>query len=130
MKFFGLRRTRRRHIDHAHRRLEPHLIERVSFHPIVEPRDRRLRRERIPGDRAPARQQLVDRLADELLRIVGVGMPVGEAQGPPREQVREHVPRLGRLPLINEAPRGPVDQAIVPLGRLEQPGTAVGLACG
>lgn len=64
-------------------------------------------------------------IVGEAVGIVRIGMPAGEPDDPLRQQVFERVPHLAGLPVVDEAPREAIDQAVPSLGRVQQYGTPI-----
>ena len=64
-------------LDDPHRQLARQLVESGPADTVLEPRDRRLRGQRLAGDRVPPEQQLVDRVVgevvDDQVNITGTG---------------------------------------------------------
>ena len=113
-------------LDDPRGQLPPHAEERAVADPVLEPRQRRLRSQRLARPRVPAEQQLVDRVVGEAVRIVAVRMPAGDAEDPLADQVRQRVPDLLRRAGIGQTPGQRLEQAVHALGRLEQDRPAVG----
>ena len=61
-----------------------------------------------------------------MVGIVAIGMAAGDTEDPLANQVFERVPNLLRRPFIHQTAGERLDQAIHPLGRLEQHGPAIG----
>ena len=100
-------------------------IERDAARTVLEPRDRRLRRQPTARQRVAPEQQLVDRVVSEPVRIVAVGMAAGDPEYPLADQVLERVPDLLRCPAVNQTPAECLDQPVDALGGLEQHGAAI-----
>ena len=113
-------------LDDARRQLAPHPVERGAARAVLEPRDRRLRRQGRAGHRVPPEQQLVDGVVGQVVGIVAIGMTARDAEDPLADQIRERVPNLLRGALVGQTPGERLDQAVHALGRLEQDGAAVG----
>ena len=112
-------------LDDARRQLAPHPIEGRAARVVLKPRDRRLRRQPPAGHRVASQQQLVDRIVGEMVGIVAIGMAAGDTEDPLADQVLERVPNLLRRAFIHQTAGERLDQAIHPLGRLEQHGPAI-----
>ena len=113
-------------LDHARRQLPRHSVERAAARAVLEPRDRRLRRQGRAGHRVSPEQQLVDGVLRQVVRVVAVGMTARDAEDPLSDQLRERVPNLLRRALVGETPSERLDEAVHALGRLEQDAAAVG----
>ncbi len=113
-------------LDDPHRQLARQLVESGPADTVLEPRDRRLRGQRLAGDRVPPEQQLVDRVVGEVVGVVAIGMAVGNAEDPLAEQLRQRVPDLPELPPVHQTPGETRYQPIHALRRLEQDGAAIG----
>ena len=57
-------------LDDPHRQLASQLVEGGPADAVLEPRDRRLRGQRLPRHRVPPEQQLVDRVVGEVVGVV------------------------------------------------------------
>ena len=108
-------------VDDAGRQLPAHPIEGGAAHPVLEPRDRRLRRQARARHRVPPEQQLVD----GVVGIVAVRVAARDAEDPLADHVREGVPNLLRGAFVGQTSCERLDQAVHPLGRLEQHPAAV-----
>ena len=84
-------------LDDSHRQL----TECGPADAILEPRDRRLRGQRLASDRVPPEQQLVDRVVGEVVGVVAIGMTAGNAEDPLPEQFRQRVPDFSGLPPVD-----------------------------
>ena len=113
-------------LDDARRQLAPHPVERGAARAVLEPRDRRLRRQGRAGHRVPPEQQLVDGVVGQVVGIVAIGMTARDAEDPLADQVRERVPNLPRCALVGQTPGERLDHAVHTLSRLEQDSAAVG----
>ena len=113
-------------LDHARRQLPRHAVERAAARPVLEPRDRRLRRQGRAGHRVSPEQQLVDGVLRQAVGVVAVGMTARDAEDPLPNQLRERVPNLLRRALVGETPGKRLDEAVHALGCLEQDAAAVG----
>ena len=92
-------------LEHAGRQLAPHRIELLASHVVFEAGDRRLRGERLTGDRISPEQQLVKGVVAQPVGIVPIGMATRDAEDPLAEQVRQRMPDLARLPLRQSVTR-------------------------
>ncbi len=88
-----------------------HLVEVLHAHLVFEARDRRLRGEGGAENRIPPEQQLVNRVVGQPVGIIRIGMAAGEPEDALRQQIRERVTHLPRLPVIDEAAGEPLDQS-------------------
>ena len=113
-------------LDHARRQLAAHRVEGLTGHAVFEPRDRRLRRERIAGDGVTTQQELLNRIARQPVGVIGIGIAAGEAEDPMGQQVTQRVPHLSGLPIVHEAAREPIDQSVPAFRRVQQDGAAIG----
>ena len=113
-------------LDDARRQLAPHPVERSPARAVLEPRDRRLRRQGRAGHRVSPEQQLVDRVIGQVVGIVAIGMSARDAEDPLADQVLTRVPNLPRCASVGQTPGERRDHAVHPLRRLEQDGTAIG----
>ena len=113
-------------LDDPHRQLASQLVEGGPADAVLEPRDRRLRGQRLAGDWVPPQQQLVDRVVGEVVGVVAIGMTAGNAEDPLAEQLRQRVPDLPGLPSVHQTPGETRHQPIHALRRLEQDGAAIG----
>ena len=112
-------------LDDASRQLPSHPVEGAATHVVLEPRDRRLRRQARAGHRVPPEQQLVDGVVGEVVGIVAIRMTARDAKDPLANHVREGVPNLLRRAFVGQTSCERLDQAVHPLGRLEQNPAAV-----
>ena len=93
-----------------------HAVERAAVDCVLEPRQRRLRRQALARNRVSVEQQLVDGVVGETVAIIAVGMAAGDAKYALADQVRERVPGLVRRPLVEQTPGERLDQAVDALG--------------
>ena len=61
-----------------------------------------------------------------MVGILPVRMAARDAEDPLADQVFERVPNLLRRAVVDQTPGEPLDEAVHPLGRLEEHGAAVG----
>ena len=113
-------------LDDPHRQLARQLVESGPADTVLEPRDRRLRGQRLAGDRVPPEQQLVDRVVGEVVGVVAIGMTAGNAEDPLAEPLRQRVPDLPELPPVHQTPGETRHQPIHALRRLEQHSATIG----
>ena len=93
---------------------------------VLEPRQRRLRRQARAVDRVAVEQQLVDRILGQRVRVVGVGIAARQPEDALREQVVHRVPHAARRRAPSPDDGGqPLDQLRPPLGRFQQDRAAV-----
>ena len=112
--------------DDPRGQLVRHAVERAAVDCVLEPRQRRLRRQALARNRVSVEQQLVDGVVGETVAIIAVGMAAGDAKDALADQVRERVPGLVRRPLVEQTPGERLDQAVDALGGLQQDRPAVG----
>ena len=103
-----------------------HAVERAAVERVLEPRQRRLRRQALTRNRVSVEQQLVHRVVGEAVAVVAVGMAAGDAEDALADQVHQRVPNLVRRPLVEQAPGERLDQTVDALGGLQQNRPAVG----
>ena len=113
-------------LDDPRGQLVGHAVERAAVDCVLEPRQRRLRRQALARNRVSVEQQLVDRVLGETVAIIAVGMAAGDAKDALADQVRERVTGLVRRPLVEQTPGERLDQAVDALGGLQQDRPAVG----
>ena len=113
-------------LDDPHRQLARQLVEGGPANAVLEPRDRRLRGQRLARHRVPPEQQLVDRVGGEVVSVVAIGMAAGNAEDPLAEQLRQRVPDLPGLPPVDQTAGKARHQPVQPLRRLEQNRAAIG----
>ena len=112
--------------DDPRGQLVGHAVERAAVDCVLEPRQRRLRRQALARNRVSVEQQLVDGVVGETVAIIAVGMAAGDAKDALADQVRERVTGLVRRPLVEQTPGERLDQAVDALGGLQQDRPAVG----
>ena len=113
-------------LDDPRGQLVGHAVERAAVDCVLEPRQRRLRRQALARNRVSVEQQLVDGVVGETVAIIAVGMAAGDAKDALADQVRERVTGLVRRPLVEQTPGERLDQAVDALGGLQQDRPAVG----
>ena len=113
-------------LDDARRQLAPHPVERSPARAVLEPRDRRLRRQGRARQRVPVEQQLMDRVVGQVVGIVAIGMTARDAEDPLADQVLKRVPNLPRCASVGQTPGERLHHAVHPPRRREQDGTAIG----
>ena len=113
-------------LDDPRGQLLRHAVERAAVDRILEPRQRRLRRQALTRNRVSVEQQLVDGVVGEAVAVVAVGMAAGDAENALADQVRERVPGLVRRPLVEQTPGERLDQAVDAIGCLQQNRPAIG----
>ncbi len=113
-------------LDDRLRQLASHLVERLGAVAILEARDRGLRGERVAVDGIAAQQELVNRVVREPVGVIGIRIAAGEAEDPLGQQVPERVPHLPRLPIVDQATREAIDQAVRAFGGVQQDRAAIG----
>ena len=79
---------------------------------VFEAGDRRLRGERLAGHGVPPEQQLVNGVVAQPVGIVPIGMATRDAEDPLAEQVRQRMPDLARLPVVDQTLGESLDQAV------------------
>ena len=85
-----------------------------------------MRGERVARDRVPPEQQLVNGVVSEAVPIVAIGMATRNAEDPLAQQIRQRMPDLAGLPVVDQTLGEPVDQSVLSLCRLQQDGAAIG----
>ena len=75
--------------DDPRGQLVRHAVERAAVDRVLEPRQRRLRRQALARNRVSVEQQLVDGVVGETVGIIAVGMAAGDAKDALADQVRE-----------------------------------------
>ncbi len=88
--------------------------------PVLEARDRRLRRQPAAVERIAIHQQLVDRIVGESVGVIPVGMATRDREDALREQVADPVRHAGRRARLGRRRRQRGQQAEPAVGRLEQ----------
>ena len=85
-----------------------------------------MRGERLTGDRIPPEQQLVNGVVAQPVGIVPIGMATRDAEDPLAEQVRQRMPDLARLPVVDQTLGESLDHAVLPLRGFEQDRSSIG----
>jgi len=87
---------------------------------VLEPRQRRLRAERRPGERIAVEQQLVDRIVDQSGGVVAVGVAQRQPEHPLAEQLQDRMLDLPRRPPLRYARGQALGQSQPAVDCLEQ----------
>ena len=112
--------------DDPRGQLVRHAVQRAVVDRVLEPRQRRLRRQPLARNRVSVEQQLVYRVVGEAVAVVAVGMAAGDAEDALANQIRERVSGLVRRPFVEQTPGERLDQTADALGGLQQNRPAVG----
>ena len=94
-------------LDDPRGQLVCHAVERAAVDRVLQPRQRRLRGQRLTRHRVPTNQQLVDRVVGEMPSVVAIRMTAGDAEEALAEQVRQRVPNLVRRACRTDTGRTP-----------------------
>ena len=65
-------------------------------------------------------------VVSEAVPIVAIGMATRTAEDPLAQQIRQRMPDLAGLPVVDQTLGEPVDQPVLSLCRLQQDGAAIG----
>ena len=65
-------------------------------------------------------------VVSEAVPIVAIGMATCNAEDPLAQQIRQRMPDLAGLPVVDQTLGEPVDQPVLSLCRLQQDGAAIG----
>ena len=68
----------------------------------------------------------VNGVVSEAVPIVAIGMATRNAEDPLAQQIRQRMPDLAGLPVVDQTLGEPVDQPVLSLCRLQQDGAAIG----
>lgn len=117
-------------LQHAFEQRLAHRQQLAARDVVLEPRQRRLRRQRLARERIAPQQQLVHGIVGEPRCVVGVVVSERQAVDALAEQVAQAVAHLARLPLIDERGGESRDQAEPPIRGLEQHRAAIGAGVG
>jgi hypothetical protein len=105
------------------RRLQPQ--ERAPRHPVLQPRHRRLRAQRLARLRPAAHRQLEDRIATQGIAVIGILVAGGDGKHAEAQHLRERVAdALGVAPVGN-AGRQPFGEPKPAIDRAQQQHAAV-----
>ena len=113
-------------VEHAGRQRAPHREELVTPHVVFKARDRGLRGEGLAEDRISPEQQFMNGIVGEAVGIVAIGMAARDAEDPLAQQIRQRMPNLAGLPVVDQTLGEPLDHAILTLRGFEQDRTAIG----
>jgi hypothetical protein len=90
-------------LDHRVGQHRPHAIQLAGSDRILEPAERRLRRQGGAVDRIAAHEQFVDGVVGQARGIIGIGIATRDAVQALRQQVDERVLHLARLAGVLQA---------------------------
>jgi len=105
--------------------LDPGSLMELDKFVVHQTHDFGMAEQRVAGDGVAPEQEFVNRVVGEPIRVVGIGMAAGEGEDALRQQILERVSHLSWLPIIDEAPREAIDQAIARVRGFEQDRAAI-----
>jgi hypothetical protein len=105
------------------RRLQPH--QRAPGHPVLQPRHRRLRAQRLARPRPASHRQLEDRIATQGIAIVGVLVAGGDREHAEAQHLRESVADALGIAPVGNAGRQPFGEPDLALDLAQQQHAAV-----
>src|SRR5260370_9333242 len=105
-----------------------HAQQFLAIRSIFKTRQSRLRSQVLAGDRIPTDQQLVDRIASQPCRIVGVLISQCDGHDSLSKQLTQLMLHLTGLPVIFQASRQGRSHAKASLGSLEKNRSTIGTA--
>ncbi len=111
--------------DHATGQFHAHAIKSVRTSRVLETRQRGLRGQIATRQRIAAYEQLVDRIRFQSRRIVGIRVAAGQAMNTLPQQLHQAVLDLARLTPVRQTSSHRLDQAITPIGSLQQHRAAI-----
>ena len=111
--------------DHAAGQFHAHAIKSVRTGGVLETRQRGVRGQIATRQRIAAYEQLVDWIRFQSRRIVAIRIAAGEAMNTLPQQLHHAVFDLARLTPIRQTSSHRLDQAIAPVGSLQQHRAAI-----